>query len=158
MEDLAAQKEARLSTPNATPKFDARNFKTQLDEFDAQREDVSPTNRRREDIVAAEPAKKAAAPKRKTNAVTEEKKKSGIRKQGNTDTPPTPTGCEWRASEGGWNLWRTWSEKDETNGKRIKKGRYAGYLSQNAWQVMKEYDYETFISLIAEQVRRHGGR
>jgi hypothetical protein len=85
-------------------------------------------------------------------------KKRRSRKSGEDDMPPTPLGCEWLRTDDGWNLWRYWSEKDGMTGKRIKKGRYAGYLSNNAWQVMKGYDYETFISIIGQRLRRYGQR
>jgi hypothetical protein len=79
-------------------------------------------------------------------------------KKGEEDMPPTPWGCEWLKTGDGWNLWRYWSEKDRTTGERIKKSRYAGYLSHDAWQVMKRYDYETFISIIGQRFRRYGQR
>jgi len=85
-------------------------------------------------------------------------KKRRSRKSGEPDMPPTPLGCEWLRTDDGWNLWRYWSEKDGMTGKKIKKGRYAGYLSNNAWQVMKGYDYETFISIIGQRLRRYGQR
>jgi hypothetical protein len=85
-------------------------------------------------------------------------KKRRSRKSGEEDMPPTPLGCEWLRTDDGWNLWRYWSEKDGMTGKRIKKGRYAGYLSNNAWQVMKGYDYETFVSIIGQRLRRYGQR
>jgi hypothetical protein len=89
--------------------------------------------------------------------------KTGIKrrrsgKAGDEDMPPTPWGCEWLKTGDGWNLWRYWSEKDRVTGERIKKSRYAGYLSHDAWQVMKGYDYETFISIIGQRFRRYGQR
>lgn len=72
--------------------------------------------------------------------------------------PPTPRGCEWRRSDEGLNLWRCWTEWDEPRTQRIKKSRYAGNLTYDGWQVMKEYDYEAYISNIGERLRRHGGR
>jgi hypothetical protein len=84
------------------------------------------------------------------------KRRSG--KKGEEDMPPTPWGCEWLKTDDGWNLWRYWSEKDRTTGQRIKKNRYTGYLSHDAWQVMKGYDYETFISIIGQRFRRYGQR
>jgi hypothetical protein len=72
--------------------------------------------------------------------------------------PPTPRGCEWRRSDEGLNLWRCWTEWDEDKTQRIKKSRYAGNLTYDGWQVMKEYDYEAYISNIGERLRRHGGR
>ena len=84
------------------------------------------------------------------------KQKSG--KQGAEDTPPTPWGCEWRKTDDGWNLWRYWSEREDGTGEKIKKSRYAGYLSRDAWQVMRDYDYETFVSIIGQRLRRYGQR
>lgn len=84
-------------------------------------------------------------------------KKSSLKKSKEMDMPPTPLGCEWRETEGGWNLFRCWSERDEVLGGKYKKDRYAGFLSRAAWQVMKQYDYETFISVIGQKFRRHGG-
>jgi hypothetical protein len=72
--------------------------------------------------------------------------------------PPTPRGCEWRRSDDGLNLWRCWTEWDDGKAKRIKKSRYAGHLSDDAWRIMKEYDHEAFISIVGERLRRHGGR
>lgn len=72
--------------------------------------------------------------------------------------PPTPWGCEWRRSDDGWNLWRCWSEKDGQLSRRVKKSRYAGYLSNEAWAVLKDYDYETFLSIIGQRLRRYGKR
>jgi hypothetical protein len=74
------------------------------------------------------------------------------------DLPPTPRGCEWRRSDDGLNLWRCWTEWDADKTQRIKKSRYAGTLSHDAWQIMKEYDHEAFISTVGERLRRHGGR
>lgn len=72
--------------------------------------------------------------------------------------PPTPWGCEWRPDQEGWGLWRCWSEKDALTGSKIRKSRYAGHLSAGAWEVMREYDYETFLSIIGQRFRRHGKR
>jgi len=33
-----------------------------------------------------------------------------------------------------------------------------GHLSDDAWRIMKEYDHETFISIVGERLRRHSGR
>jgi hypothetical protein len=85
-------------------------------------------------------------------------KRRRSRKVGDEDMPPTPLGCEWLKTDDGWNLWRYWSEKDRMTGERIKKSRYAGNLSHNAWKVMKGYDYETFISIIGQRLRRYGQR
>ncbi|MBO0860822.1 MAG: hypothetical protein J2P21_20530 [Chloracidobacterium sp.] len=80
------------------------------------------------------------------------------RKQIALDLPPTPRGCEWRRSEEGLNLWHCWTDWNDDKTKRIKKSRYAGHLSDDAWRIMKEYDYETFISIVGERLRRHSGR
>lgn len=72
--------------------------------------------------------------------------------------PPTPWGCEWRPTDDGWSLWRSWAEKDAGTGSRVRKSRYAGALSREAWAVMKDYDYETFLANIGQQFRRHGKR
>jgi hypothetical protein len=85
-------------------------------------------------------------------------KKNSIEKARILDMPPTPLGCEWRATEDGWNLFRNWNEVSGMVGKKVKKERYAGHLSREAWEVMKEYDYETFIAVIAQRFRRYGGR
>lgn len=76
-------------------------------------------------------------------------------KQIKDDMPPTPRGCEWRRSDEGWNLWRYWSEPDDRGQGRIKMTRYAGHLSHDAWQIMKEFDHETFLSIIGQRLRRH---
>jgi hypothetical protein len=80
------------------------------------------------------------------------------KKQISLDWPPTPRGCEWRRSDAGLNLWRCWTEWDDEKGKKIKKSRYAGHLSDDAWRIMKEYDHEAFISIVGERLRRHSGR
>ena len=80
------------------------------------------------------------------------------KKQIAMDWPPAPRGCEWRRSDEGLNLWRCWTEWDGDKNKRIKKSRYAGHLSDDAWRIMKEYDHEAFISIVGERLRRHGGR
>jgi len=108
------------------------------------------------------------SPKRNLSKKTEKKskakpasnglKKRGLKKAKELDRPPTPIGCEWRETDGGWNLFRCWSERDEVLGGRYKKERYVGFLGKEAWQVMKQYDYETFISIIGQRFRRHGGR
>jgi len=98
--------------------------------------------------------KKKSKPRAKSNGL----KKGSLKKSKELDMPPTPLGCEWREADGGWSLWRCWSERDEVIGGRYKKERYAGYLSREAWRVMKEYDYETFIAVIGRRFRRHGGR
>jgi hypothetical protein len=80
------------------------------------------------------------------------------KKQIALDMPPTPRGCEWRRSDDGLNLWRCWTDWDDDKTKRIKKSRYAGHLSDDAWRIMKEYDHEAFISIVGERLRRHSGR
>jgi hypothetical protein len=97
---------------------------------------------------------KKAAPKSPTSGLKKKSLKQSVEK----DMPPTPLGHEWRETEGGWNLIRCWSEQDEMLGKKIKKERYAGYLSRQAWRVMKEHDHEKIISQIGQQLRRHSGR
>jgi hypothetical protein len=85
--------------------------------------------------------------------------KKMTRKQIEQDMPPAPRGCEWRRSDDGWNLWKYWTEMDVASGDRIKKTRYAGYLSHDAWQILKkEYDNEAFIATVGERLRRHSGR
>ncbi|MBO0725344.1 MAG: hypothetical protein J2P52_07070 [Blastocatellia bacterium] len=80
------------------------------------------------------------------------------RKQIALDLPPTPLGCEWRRSEEGLNLWHCWTDWNDDKTQRIKKSRYAGHLSDDAWRIMKEYDHEAFISIVGERLRRHSGR
>src|SRR5262245_50622251 len=65
------------------------------------------------------------------------------RKASDGDVPPTPPGCEWLKTDNGWNLWRYWTERDPVTGDKIRKTRYAGVLTKEAWEVMKDYDYET---------------
>jgi hypothetical protein len=74
------------------------------------------------------------------------------------DWPPAPRGCEWRRSDDGLNLWRCWTDWDDDKTRKIRKSRYAGHLSDDAWRIMKEYDHEAFISIVGERLRRHGGR
>ncbi|MCI0390577.1 MAG: hypothetical protein MOB07_17670 [Acidobacteria bacterium] len=80
------------------------------------------------------------------------------KKQIALDLPATPRGCEWRRSDDGMNLWRCWTEWANDKASRIKKSRYAGHLSEDAWRIMKEYDHEAFISTVGERLRRHSGR
>jgi len=80
------------------------------------------------------------------------------KKQIAMDMPPTPRGCEWRRSDEGLNLWRCWTEWDDNQTQKIKKSRYAGHLSDDAWRIMKEYDHEAFISTVGERLRRYSGR
>lgn len=100
------------------------------------------------------PKAKKSNPKTQTSGL----KKNSLKASAAKDMPPTPLGHEWRETEGGWNLIRCWSEKDSLLGKKVKKERYAGYLSRQAWQVIKEYEHEKIISQIGQQLRRHGGR
>src|SRR5262247_3380538 len=96
------------------------------------------------------------------SAIRSETRRPGLKKPNKKqivlDWPPTPRGCEWRRSDDGLNLWRCWTEWDNDKAKRIKKSRYAGHLSDDAWRIMKEYDHEAFISIVGERLRRHGGR
>lgn len=85
-------------------------------------------------------------------------KKRSLNKARQLDMPPTPIGHDWHVTDGGWNLVRSWSEKEGLAGQKIKKERYSGYLSRDAWQVMKEYEYEKIIAQIGQQFGRHGGR
>ncbi len=80
-------------------------------------------------------------------------KKRSIKKAKELDMPPTPTGHDWHVSEEGWNLVKSWAEKEGLMGQKIKKERYAGYLSREAWQVMKEYEYEKIIAQIGQSGR-----
>jgi hypothetical protein len=85
--------------------------------------------------------------------------KKPTKKQIALDMPPTPRGFEWRPSDEGWSLWRSWSEWDDDKTQRIRKSRYTGHLTQDAWEIMKkEYDSEAYISNVGERIRRHGGR
>jgi len=96
------------------------------------------------------------------SAIRSESRRPGLKKltkkQIAMDWPPAPRGCEWRRSDEGLNLWRCWTEWDRDKNKRIKKSRYAGHLSDDAWRIMKEYDHEAFISIVGERLSRHGGR
>jgi hypothetical protein len=96
------------------------------------------------------------------SAIRNEKRRPGLKKltkkQVAMDWPPAPRGCEWRRSDEGLNLWRCWTEWDGDKNKRIKKSRYVGHLSDDAWRIMKEYDHEAFISIVGERLSRHGGR
>ena len=76
-------------------------------------------------------------------------------KQIREDMPPTPRGCEWRRSDDAWNLWRSWSEWNGDKTDKIKKCRYAGTLSHDAWQIMKEYDHEAILAVVGQRLRRH---
>jgi len=89
-----------------------------------------------------------------SNAQSKGLKKRSLKKAKALDMPPTPTGHDWHITDGGWNLVKSWSEKDGLMGAKVKKERYAGYLSREAWQVMKEYEYEKIIAQIG-QFGRH---
>lgn len=83
-------------------------------------------------------------------------KKERPGRDGLPDRPPTPWGCEWRDAGDGWTLWRYWNEKDASSGTRIRKERYVGSLTREAWEVLKGYDNQTIISIIGERFRRYG--
>ena len=101
--------------------------------------------------------KKSVTPNQQS-AIQGKSRRPGLKKlskkQISLDWPPTPRGCEWRRSDAGLNLWRCWTEWDDDKGKRIKKSRYAGHLSDDAWPIMKEYDHEAFISIVGEAANR----
>jgi hypothetical protein len=75
-----------------------------------------------------------------------------------SSAPPVPWGCEWRPAEGGWTLWRCWTVREEPLATRVQRSRYAGFLSQEGWEVLKGYDYETFLTILGQRLRRHGKR
>ena len=77
---------------------------------------------------------------------------------GTDQPPPTPWGCEWRRADNGWNLWRCWSERESPDSPRVRRSRYAGFLSQDGWEVLKGYDYETFLAILGQRLRRYGKR
>jgi hypothetical protein len=112
-----------------------------------------------EDAEMAEHAENQSAIRNPQSAI---RSRTGLKKlnkkQIALDLPPTPRGCEWRRSDDGLNLWRCWTEWDDNKTKRIKKSRYAGHLSDDAWRIMKEYNHEAIISTIGERLRRHSGR
>ncbi|HKX28373.1 MAG TPA: hypothetical protein VJ302_11795 [Blastocatellia bacterium] len=108
--------------------------------------------------TAGEVAEKSAAKLKRARAAATGLKKRKNAKPGQAETPPTPLGCQWLKADHGWNLWRYWSEKDPLTGEKVRRTRYAGFLSQEAWEIMKEYDYETFISIIGQRLRRYGQR
>ena len=80
-------------------------------------------------------------------------KKRSHKNAGALDMPPPLSGCEWSEAGNGWNLFRCRKEKERLMGKSIEKKRYAGHLSREAWEVMKEYDYQTFIEVVAQRLR-----
>ncbi|MBS1789896.1 MAG: hypothetical protein JST85_19390 [Acidobacteria bacterium] len=94
-------------------------------------------------------------PTRKTRSTTSRSGLKGrsLKKAEKLDMPPTPVGHDWHLTDGGWNLVKTWSEKDGLLGTKVKKERYAGFLSREAWQVMKEYEYEKIIAQIGQSGR-----
>ena len=77
---------------------------------------------------------------------------------GADQSPPTPWGCEWRRADNGWNLWRCWSERESPDAPRVRRSRYAGFLSHDGWEVLKGYDYETFLAILGQRLRRYGKR
>jgi hypothetical protein len=72
--------------------------------------------------------------------------------------PPTPWGCQWRKTDNGWSLWRCWSERESSSSPRVHRSRYAGFLSNDGWEVLKGYDYETFLAILGQRLRRYGKR
>jgi hypothetical protein len=107
-------------------------------------------------------SKARSAIRNRQSAIRSESRRPGLKKltkkQIAMDWPPAPRGCEWRRSDEGLNLWRCWTEWDGDKNRRIRKSRYAGHLSDDAWRIMKEYDHEAFISIVGERLSRHGGR
>lgn len=93
------------------------------------------------------------APKKRGASELKGLKKRSLKKAKELDMPPTPTGHDWHVSEEGWNLVKSWTEKEGVMGQKVKKERYAGYLSRQAWQVMKEYEYEKVIAQIGQSGR-----
>lgn len=77
---------------------------------------------------------------------------------GSDPPPPTPWGCEWRRVDNGWYLWRCWSERESPDSPRVRRSRYAGFLSHDGWEVLKGYDYETFLAILGQRLRRYGKR
>ena len=101
------------------------------------------------------PRENIAGPRRMSAAARTPGTRKRTTGQLKRDMPPIPRGCEWRRAEDGWSLWRTWGEWDEEKGARVRKSRYAGTLSDDAWRIMKEYDHETFLSVVGHRLRRH---
>jgi hypothetical protein len=107
----------------------------------------------------AEPLKERGAKMRSGNRVADlrapqsKSRKQSFRNTGALDMPPPLSGCEWSEAGNGWNLFRCRKEKERLMGKSIEKKRYAGHLSREAWEVMKEYDYQTFIEVVAQRLR-----
>ena len=95
-------------------------------------------------------ANRSGAKKAVSDSILKGLKKRSLKKAKELNMPPTPTGHDWHLSDGGWNLVKSWSEKDSLLGQKIKKERYAGYLSREAWEVMKEYEYEKIIAKIGQ--------
>lgn len=142
--ESALEIEARLNGSNGKPyaPFDARTKWPNLSL--AEEPATRPRSMLSGEFRESASLKPAAWVKRRTQ------------KQIREDMPPTPRGCEWRRSEEGWNLWRYWSEPAEDGQGKIKKTRYTGHLSHDAWQIMKEYDHEAFLSIVGQRLRRHG--
>lgn len=109
-------------------------------------------------LVQSRKAPRPSAPKTASSSGLKGLKKRSLNKAKQLDMPPTPIGHDWHLTDGGWNLVKSWSEKEGMIGQKIKKERYAGYLSREAWQVMKEYEYEKIIAQIGQQSGRHSGR
>jgi hypothetical protein len=152
-----------LDSPGAKPeaRIDNRGsrapFLAVVENDDGKLESRDPQNA--EHAEMAEHAEKPSAiPESQSTISSRPGLKKLNKKQRALDFPPTPRGCEWRRSDDGLNLWRRWTEWDDDKTKKIKKSRYAGHLSDDAWRIMKEYDHEAFISIVGERLRRHSGR
>jgi hypothetical protein len=151
-DSLGARPEARMDNRGSRAPFLAV-----VENGDGNLEIRDPQNA--EHAEMAEHVEKQSAISNQQSAISS---RPGLRKlnkkQMALDFPPTPRGCEWRRSDDGLNLWRCWTEWDDDKTKKIKKSRYAGHLSDDAWGIMKEYDHEAFISVVGERLRRHSGR
>lgn len=153
-----------IPEPHSAWRDEVRAQMTQISEEDFEDDSTECEQEDEEDLQGYYPHPPKKNLSNKTNKKSKPKtassglKKRSLKKAKELDMPPTPTGCEWRETEGGWNLFRCWSERDEVLGGRYKKERYVGFLGKDAWQVLKQYDYETFISIIGQRFRRHGGR
>lgn len=136
--------------------FVGQSFDPESEEIFFQQEELLQFPTLAEEVdweFAFEPRKKAQRPslkKASSDTTLKGLRKRSLKKAKELDMPPTPTGHDWHVSEGGWNLVKSWSEKDGLLGQKIKKERYAGYLSKEAWQVMKEYEYEKIIAKIGQ--------
>ena len=133
--------EERLEGTNGTP---IGNFTPAAGMIKEVKFSNSPRDRNEINQNRTSPVKTTAGIKRRTPRQIKE------------DMPPTPHGCEWRRADEGWGLWRCWSEPGEVGQGKIKKTRYAGHLSHDAWQIMKEFDHETILSNVGQRLRRHG--